>query len=335
MLLVAVTSIAPGQLTTTGVRGIVRDPSGAVIPNASLVLKDTATGIEKTTTATDGGIFALPNLQAGTYILTCKADGFQTAVYNKVEVAAGRNTDLVVEMKVGSPATSIEVSATAVALETTSNEVGTTINNNSINNLPYASRDTLNFALYMPGAQSASGGSTFNGLPNASLNITIDGMNNNSSRFKSGGTSFYGFAPTRIDAIEEVTVSTTGLGADAAAGGAMQIRFTTRRGTSQYKFHLLYQAANEAFNANSYWNKLTSTRRSKTRTANYVGSIGGPLVPWSSYFRNRLFVFANFEDLPQPGSRTYSTSMLMPEVYQGIYTYLGTLLSKTGSCTLK
>ena len=139
-------------------------------------------------------------------------------------------------------------------LETTSNEVGTTINNNSINELPYTSRDALNFALLMPGAASGSGGSTFNGLPNASLNITLDGMNNNSNRFKSGGTSFYEFAPARLDAIEQVTVSTTGLGADAAGNGAMQIRYVTKRGTDKYKFHLLYQAANEDLNANSYFN---------------------------------------------------------------------------------
>ena len=59
--------------------------------------------------------------------------------------------------------------------------------------------------------------STFNGVPNASMNITVDGMNNNSQRFKSGGTSFFEFAPSRIVAVEEVTVSTTGLGADAGA----------------------------------------------------------------------------------------------------------------------
>ncbi len=66
-------------------------------------------------------------------------------------------------------------------------------------------------------------------------------MNNNSQRFKSGGTSFFAFAPARIDAIEEVSVSTTGLGADAGGEGAMQIRMTTKRGSEQYHGKVLYQ----------------------------------------------------------------------------------------------
>jgi hypothetical protein len=131
------------------------------------------------------------------------------------------------EMKLGATSQSVEVVAAGVQLETTSNEIGTTVNNSSITNLPYSGRDTLSFALLTPGAQTTSGYSTFNGLPNASMNITLDGMGNNSERFKSGGTSFYAFAPARLDAIEQVTISTAGLGADASGEGAMQIRFVT------------------------------------------------------------------------------------------------------------
>ncbi len=62
----------------------------------------------------------------------------------------------------------------------------------------------------------------------------VDGMNNNSQRFKSGGTSFFEFAPTRVDAIEQVSIATAGQGADGAGQGAMSIRFTTRRGSNEY-----------------------------------------------------------------------------------------------------
>ncbi|MFN0123699.1 MAG: hypothetical protein ACKV2V_24625 [Blastocatellia bacterium] len=121
-------------------------------------------------------------------------------------------------------------------------------------NLPYAGRDSLNFAVLIVGSSRSTSdrNSTFNGLPNASLNITLDGMNNNSQRFKSGGASFFAFAPARIDAIEEVSVSTTSLGADAGGEGAMQIRMTTKRGTEQYHGKILYQGTNEALNANSF-----------------------------------------------------------------------------------
>jgi hypothetical protein len=141
-------------------------------------------------------------------------------------------------------------------LETTSNEVGKTIDNKSIQNVPSPGRETLNFALLMPGVGNTQGNdrySTYNGLPNASLDLTVDGMNDNSQRWKSGGTSFYEFGPSRVDAMEQVTVSTTGLGAEAGGQGAMQIRMTTKRGTDQYHFKVLEQLANEDFNANSYF----------------------------------------------------------------------------------
>jgi hypothetical protein len=190
--------------------------------------------------------------------------------------------------------------------------------------LPYSGRDSLNFALLTAGAQSASGGSTFNGLPNASMNISLDGMNNNSQRFKSGGTSFFQFAPARLDAIEQITVSTTGLGADAGGEGAMQIRFVTRRGTDKYRFRLLDQFHNEWLNANSYFNTLRGIPRPRMRQNYYVGSAGGPLAPFIPYLKNKLFFFAYFEMLPQPSSTTRSSYLLTPEAQAGNFRYIGT-----------
>ena len=252
------------------------------------------------------------------------ATGFQTAVYDNVVVDSGRITDVAVQLTVGASTQSVEVSGVAAQLETTSNEVGTTINNKAIQDLPYSSRDTLNFTLLQAGAVSSGGSSTFNGLPNASLNISVDGMDNNSERFKSGGTSFYAFAPERIDAIEQATVSTAGLGADASAMGATSIRFTTKRGTDQYHFTVGEQFAHEALNANSFFNNLRGLPRAKTRQNNAYGSIGGRLVPFVPALKNRLFFFAYFEAQPQPGSGTLTTRILTPDSQSGKFTYIGT-----------
>jgi hypothetical protein len=324
----AIASLGLAQVTTTGIHGTVKDPSGAAIPGAALKAKDMATGIEKTTAATAEGLFVFANLQAGTYQVTASAAGFQSSRIDNILVDAGRTTDISISMHIGAVTETLEVSASAVQLETTTNEIGATINSSQIKELPYTSRDALNFALLMPGAQNttigSNSGQTFNGLPNASMNITLDGMNNNSQRFKSGGTSFYAFAPERLDAIEQVTVSTTGLGADAGADGAMQIRFTTKRGTDKYRGHVLYQANNEDFNANTYFNKLQGIHRSKTRAANYDGNFGGPLLPFIPYFKHKVFFFMNFEDVPSPGASTFSTTVLQPEMLTGNMTYLGT-----------
>ena len=141
------------------------------------------------------------------------------------------------------------------------------------------------------------------------MNITLDGMNNNSQRFKSGGTSFYTFAPERLDAIEEVTVSTSGMNADQSGDGAMNIRFTTKRGTDKYHFHVLEQFANEDLNANSSFNNARGIARSRSRAADYAGNMGGPLIPWIRPLKNKVFFFVNFEDVPSPGSSIVSRTV--------------------------
>src|SRR5581483_2453310 len=75
---------------------------------------------------------------------------------------------------------------------------------------------------------------------------------------------------------------------------------------------------------NTYFNILKGIHRSKTRTANYDGSFGGPLIPFSSYFKHKLFFFANFEDQPQPGASTFSTTVLQAAALNGDFSYNGT-----------
>src|SRR5919201_315759 len=74
----ALTGLA--QITTTGIRGLVRDPSGAVVPNATIKVTDNATGVEQTTVSSSDGGFLFPNLQFGSYKLTVSATGFQNSV---------------------------------------------------------------------------------------------------------------------------------------------------------------------------------------------------------------------------------------------------------------
>ncbi len=300
---------ANAQISSTALRGLAKDPSGGLIPSVNLTLKDTATGIEKYVVSGADGSFTFPNLVNGTYELTATAPGFEKAVVDGIVILMGRVTDITVNMKVGSIASTVVVTAASVQLETTSNTISNTIQNAGIMDLPMAGRETLNFALLMPGAQSAGSDrySTFDGLPNASMNITIDGANNNSQRFKSGGTSFFGFAPTRLDAMEEVTISTAGMGAEAAGQGAMSIQFVTKRGTGQYHFRTLYQLHNEALNATGYMDKLNGIAKAKTRQNFALISAGGPLLHFIPLFKDKLFFFGYFEANPQPAAGTYTS----------------------------
>jgi hypothetical protein len=302
------------------------DPSSAIIPGVTLEAKDLATGEVRTTTSDQIGTFVFLSLQPGAYSLTASMTGFQTAVLPRVVVETARTTDVDVRLPVGAVTETIEVTATGTpVLETTSNTISTTVRNDFIQNLPLNGRATLPFAVLMAGAQTPSTNtrdSTFNGLPNASMNISLDGMNNNSQRWKTGGTSFFAFAPTRLDAIEEVSIVTTGSGADAAAGGAMTMRFTTRRGTNEFHGKAFYQMENEALNATSFFNNARGLPKARVRNNDFGGNVGGYIpLPFT---KKKLYFFVNVEFNPQPTRGTSTANVLTPEAQRGIFRYIGT-----------
>src|SRR5262245_60188069 len=228
---------AVAQVSITGsITGVVSDVTKAAIPGATVKLRDEGTNVEKSTVTNESGVFAFRDLGLGSYEVSIALTGFQKATYNKVMVEAGRTTELRVELAVGAVEQNVTVEGRSPVLELTSNTMGGTLSNKEVQELPLAGRNAFNFARLVPGAVAPQGtGSThYNGMPGGTINPTIDGVNNSSNGFKSGGTSFFGTVPARLGAVEEVTVETAGLGGDAGVTGGGNLKFVTRRGTNQY-----------------------------------------------------------------------------------------------------
>jgi len=311
---------AVAQKSTGEIKGTVFDPSNAVVPKANVTAKDLATGLTYTATSGSDGDYLVPNLLPGNYDVSVTAPGFQTSVFSGVVVTTGRTTDLPVKLTIGAINQTVEVIGAAMMLETTSTQVASTIRNDYIKDLPLSGRDTLQFAALTPGYA----GGTFNGLFQSALNISLDGTNVNDTRNKSG-SGFSSLVPLRLDAIEEVTVSTTGLEADAGAGGAMTIQFATRRGTNRYHGSVYEQLRNDALNANDFFSNMRGLPKSRVRMNDFGGSIGGPLrVPFAGFLKDKLFFFANYEDAPRPGSTNRSATLLTQETQSGIFRFIGT-----------
>jgi hypothetical protein len=306
------------QVRTTGqVVGTVRDASGAVVPQADLVLQDTGTGLVLNTKSDKEGGFTFPNLQPGRYRLTAVAQGFQPATLADIVVETARATNVTVAFEIAGVQEKVQVEGRTPLIETTSSTVSSTVRNAEIAKLPLSTRNILDFALLTPGAATSAGArfSTFNGLPGGAINITLDGINNNSQRFRSGGTSFFTFAPVRLGAIEEVTVSTAGLTADAGAEGAVQVQFATKRGTNDVHWQVFDQFRNDALNANSWFNSVRGLPKPVIRQNEYGANVGGPLK------KGKLFYFANFEQVIQPGTSTQTRTVLTPEAQEGVLRY--------------
>jgi hypothetical protein len=139
--------------------------------------------------------------------LTATAGGFKPVTLQAIVVQTARSTNVEVNFQLAGVSESVTVAGRTSVVETTSSTVSTTVTNAQIAKLPLSGRNILDFALLVPGATQSTGGrdSHFNGLPGGAINITLDGINNNSQRFRSGGTSMFVFAPVRLGAIEEVT----------------------------------------------------------------------------------------------------------------------------------
>jgi hypothetical protein len=317
-LLLSLASPSAAQGRTTGqIVGTVKDSSGAVVPKADLILIDNGTGATVEGKSGADGNFVFPNLQPGRYQITATFQGFNPVTIQEVVVETARSIDIVVQFQVVGVSESVRVEGRSQVVETTSTTVASTVSNEQISKLPLAGRNILSFALLVPGAATSAGSrdSEYNGLPGGAINITLDGINNNSARFRSGGTSFFTFAPIRLGAIEEVTVSTAGLTADAGAEGAVQIQFVTKRGTNAFRGQVFDQIQNDKLNSQGVVNKSRGIPKTKLRQHEFGANFGGPVL------RNKLFFFGNYEQIHSPSEATLTRTVLTPEAQTGVFRY--------------
>lgn len=231
-LLVATSgALAIGQVSSTGsLAGTVTDQAGAVVAGATVTVKNNATGAEFTTQTSDNGTFTVPSLAVGTYTVTITVQGFKQAVLQEVKIDVGKASSVNVALEPGQITESVTITgAGGELLQTQSANVATTITGRQITELPFTSRDALDLVLLLPGTAQAGRprASSVNGLPKGALNITIDGVNVQDNLLKSSD-GFFTYIRPRIDAIEEVTLSTATPGAESSAEGAVQIKFVTR-----------------------------------------------------------------------------------------------------------
>jgi len=307
---------------TGGIAGTVIDSTDALVPGATVTVVDLGTGAKKTASTNADGAFAFRDLNFGSYSVTVALPGFQSAVYNKVIVEAGRTTDLRVRLAVGTVGENITVEGKTPVLEMSSNVISSTLNNKDVNELPIAGRNAFTFARLVPGAVAPQGtGSThFNGMPGGTINPTIDGVNNSSNGFKSGGTSFFGTVPARLGAVEQVTVETAGLGGDDGVTGGVNLKFVTRRGTNRYTGSFFEQYRTDKLNANTFGNVARGLPKPELRRHDFGGNFGGPIIRKGA-LANKLFVFANYEVEYIPQSANQTNTILTEAARQGTFQY--------------
>jgi Carboxypeptidase regulatory-like domain len=333
--------------STSSLTGSVADPTGAVIPGAQITIKNKATGAEFRAVTASNGTFAIPALDAGTYTVTISATGFKQAVINDVKLDAGVPGTVRVSLDVGSTTESVVVQGGGEIVQAQTANITTTLNTNQIANLPLVSRNPLNFITLMPGVSTPGQNrdSTINGLPQSTIDITLDGINIQDN-FNKTTDGFFTRVPPSIDSVQEVTVSTATPDAMGGAMGASQIKFVTRQGSNEYHGSAYWYHRNPALNS-AYWftNRDTApvhddtglscvgplatydpdkchAPRARVLFNQFGANFGGPItIPKLFNGRDKAFFFVNYEEFRQPSQVVRQRTLLTPDAQQGIFRY--------------
>jgi hypothetical protein len=333
-LVLAGTSFA--QIATTSLRGVVKDPSGAVVPNAKITLTNAATGQILSATSNAAGEYSFTQIPPAHYTIDATATGFGDQK-KSAELIVDQPASIDFTMTVKSLAEVVNVSAEAQTLNTTDASLGGSMDNALIQALPSETRnvpDLLSLepgVLYLPtlGASEANPGGdsrsgAVNGIRSDQGNVTIDGVDDNDQVF---GYAFTGVLRETQDSVEEFRVATSNTNSDEGRSAGAQVSLITKSGTN--KFHgAAYEYNRPTFTVSNNWfvkqaqlnSNLPNVPPKLIRNI-FGGALGGPII------KDKLFFFGNYEGNRQAEDQVVTQTTPTAAYQAGILSYPGGTLS--------
>src|SRR3984885_1705999 len=281
-----------GQTFRGGINGTVTDGSGAVVPGASVDAVDTATEVSHKTVTTSAGEYSFQDLPLGAYKVTVTASGFKSSVISSVPVTAGVIYTLPVKLSIESAGETVEVSASGLALDTTTTTQTTDIPEITVQDIPLNGRDFTQMIGLAPGfAGYALGGfGSVNGTRGNQVNWQIDGSDNNDwwhniPAVNQGGVENIAGVTLPIDSIAEFSLQTQS-SAKVGRNPGGSVNLVTKSGTNNLHGSIYYYERNQALAATNPFNTLGEL---PLENVQWGASLGGP------FWKDHTFWFTNFE----------------------------------------
>jgi len=321
LLLVSVPSGA--QTISATLSGFVSDPTGALIPDAKVILTNQASKDERSTVSNSAGFFNFTAVPAGTYSISIRRTGFESFVEKDIVLHPGDQQNLTnIKMKIGTVQDTVTVNA-APSTILTSGERSAIITADDIKHLPVEGRDVTELIKTLPGfaqvAQgsgadnlapdpSVAGGQTGNYAANGSspegISIISDGVN-----ITDPGNGSSSDQVVNMDNVQEVTVQTSNFGADSAKGPIV-INAVGKSGGSEYHGGLYVYGRTYQLNTQDWFSKHDHEIKPQDRYIYPGGNIGGPVrIPGTNFNHNRkLTFFAGAEDYVQKNVYSYGSA---------------------------
>ncbi len=304
LLVMSCGALLYAQSTTDGaIGGTVYDTNGAVVPNAKVLVHNNGTNAEKSVTTNDAGYFRAINLPSGSYTVTINQQGFSPYKAEQVIVQVGSVTDVSPRLGVGGATETVDVSAEAPQINTTSAEFAPTLNQTAISNLPINGGRWSNFALLTPGVVADSNGFgllSFRGISTLLNNNTVDGADNNQAFFsEERGRTRAGYSTPKA-AIEEFQVNTSNYSSEYGRSAGGVINTVIKSGTNSIHGETYFYDRDNVWGAANAFTQInvqavpggpfTSKNFKPTDWRKMAGgAVGGPIL------KDKLFLFVAYD----------------------------------------
>jgi carboxypeptidase family protein len=309
------TLYAVAQSTAT-VQGTVTDQSGAVVSKAKVVVRNQATGIERTAQTDTDGNYQVAALPVGVYRIEVQADGFGPQVASGVIVEVSRIVIQNFQVKVGGVTQEVNVTADSQVIETATVTVGQVINQKTVQEIPLNGRHFVDLGLLIPGSVTppqngfltaplrGQGSFAFNtaGAREDTVNFMINGINLNDM-----SQNQITFQPS-INTVQEFKVDNSTYSAESGRNSGAIVNIATRSGTNQYHGEVFEFIRNNALDARNFFDRADTDGDGKAnkppfKRNQFGASLGGPII------KEKTFFFFSYEGLRQRQGLTINSNV--------------------------
>jgi Carboxypeptidase regulatory-like domain/TonB dependent receptor len=288
------TATAVAQKDSGGVAGVVRDPSGAVVPDAKVSVKDVDRGTEVVVTTGLQGEYVASPLKIGSYNVTVEKAGFKKTVVGPIVVNIQEHPEVDITLQVGNIHEVMTITSQGPQLQTETSELGQVVNGQEATTLPLNGRNFAQLAQLSAGVAPAEPGSRINasygfsagGARSEQNNFLLDGVDNNSNLADLLNETAFVIQPS-VDAIQEFKVQTSAYSAEFGRGNGAILNAVIKSGTNGFHGDVYEFIRNEKLDARNAFD----TSRQPYKQNQFGATLGGPLI------KNRTFFFGDYEGL--------------------------------------
>ena len=313
LLLFALPNATGAQTTTSGgLTGVVSDPSRAVVPDASVEIRNDAKGTFQLAKTDRDGVYRFFFLSPSGYTLTVTHDGFRK-VSQEVNVLLGPPGTLNITLEIATQSATVKVTEATPLLQAENGDVSTTMNQKQISEVPNPGNDLTYVVQTTPGAimntdssLNSLGNFSILGMPGNSYHYTLDGMTDNENSNNSTLSGALGLV-LGLNQIQETTVVSTGYSGQFGGAAGGNINYITKSGSNEYHGNAQYYWNGRVLNANDWFNNANGLARPFDIANQWAASLGGPIR------KRKLFFFLDAEGLRLVLPQTYQVVIPSPQ----------------------